>query len=1165
MRKIRIGDRYTLVRRISAGDIARGVPELWHAQDAGDFYYAKVWKRRGEDLIDMRALWNREVRSLTRLQGYPGASELFIRLHDLRVDDSYFCAILDGGRRLPLSEVLRNRNQSPWLLNLSEVGRRRLLWEGLLRIAEAITVLHNEGTLHRSLSPASIFVSPEGQGDFRLSGFEWSLRVAGPDASAAKIDRATVLMAPELEKTEGEFSTATDWFDFGLIAAELFGAPVRNTKKREALRSAVDSMQALREGERDLIIRLLAESSEQRLSGSDEILREIRNLLRDLAVVTAGLGRGLVLAVRLGPDINLSRAIELASERNAPAHQPILQRRWIENDLRGDPRITARTLPQPHFVIRGEKLEYRVRPWHVESLETWDVGYCESVESIPRTAAEDQHFSLGQRRLEITSYPDVRRALRTIRDRSAPWDKTFSFSRTRHQLDPHLRDIHDFFRITQQLDTVLTVARICPVDILYVERNQNDTLITVTPREEAERNTLTQHLHLPRPSEQLRDWFNLGAEAISADDEDDPAHDTYQLLNRRTVDSEGPTAEWRFVGASPDTAGPRYKFRCIGSIPVREGLAYLARNHGGTIAQIKRRHKAIEEMRTHENLLRLLNDPYSASRASSNVIPPSRAAIQLDDSKMKALVRLWQTQPSFATQGPPGTGKTTLIKAFADRLLSADPTAQILVTAHSHHTVDDVRRKLSDLFSGLPPSKCPILLRLGARDASVHDIGPVTESILRRLQSSELAKRSPAFLQERLSAVLPSDDGHDEVSDVDLRTMQMLVQDAANVTFATLNSFDLAELSERGRRFDWSIIEEAGKAHGFDMAIALEESHQLLLIGDHFQLPPYNSRVFKDLLGDPLRVKKAIQAGVKFAASLVDPAIVDEEEGREPFNDRCDRWRRMVDLFANFFRNSIGDSLLQDGPAVTLTDQHRMHPHIAELVGNVFYPREAGGTIINSPRETHDRFAASPPFYISAESWLPDHRIVWCDVPWTQRKEFAEGEVDGLFESPAETRAVVATLAEIYPREGHSCEIQILSPYNDQLLAIREAVMNARQAGFLEHMFEDPFDLRAQKRMGATVDEFQGSEADVVIVSLVRNNALIPWKSVGFLKEANRMNVLLSRARQKLIVVGSWDFFASRCDEFTSPDEEYAYIGRMMEHFGRAERAGYLARVKTPQ
>jgi len=70
---------------------------------------------------------------------------------------------------------------------------------------------------------------------------------------------------------------------------------------------------------------------------------------------------------------------------------------------------------------------------------------------------------------------------------------------------------------------------------------------------------------------------------------------------------------------------------------------------------------------------------------------------------------------------------------------------------------------------------------------------------------------------------------------------------------------------------------------------------------------------------------------------------------------------------------------------------------------------------------------------------------------------------------------------------------------------------------------------------------------------------LVPWKSIGFLKEPNRMNVLLSRARHKLIIIGSWDFFSSRCGPETSLDEPYAYMKRMMEVMQEANRAGTLA------
>ena len=73
-----------------------------------------------------------------RLQGYPGASELFVRLQQLGIDDKHYFAVLDGGRRQLLSTTLQNRSRYNWLQNLGEVSRRRSLWEGLLRIAEGV-------------------------------------------------------------------------------------------------------------------------------------------------------------------------------------------------------------------------------------------------------------------------------------------------------------------------------------------------------------------------------------------------------------------------------------------------------------------------------------------------------------------------------------------------------------------------------------------------------------------------------------------------------------------------------------------------------------------------------------------------------------------------------------------------------------------------------------------------------------------------------------------------------------------------------------------------------------------------------------------------------------------------------------------------------------------
>jgi len=58
-----------------------------------------------------------------------------------------------------------------------------------------------------------------------------------------------------------------------------------------------------------------------------------------------------------------------------------------------------------------------------------------------------------------------------------------------------------------------------------------------------------------------------------------------------------------------------------------------------------------------------------------------------------------------------------------------------------------------------------------------------------------------------------------------------------------------------------------------------------------------------------------------------------------------------------------------------------------------------------------------------------------------------------------------------------------------------------------------------------TVDAFEGEEADVVILSLVRSNEA---ERIGFLKKAQRLNVAISRAKQLLVVVGDIETMTGR-------------------------------------
>lgn len=1155
-----VAGKIRLNRRLSKGDARLGLPELWLADDLADIYYVKRWPRLDQN-DDLRALWNREVRGLMRLQSYPGASELFVRQRQIGLDDKHFFVVLEGGHRQPLSTLLTQRSKYNWLTNLREVARRRQLWDGLSTIAEGLVLLHRDGTLHRALSAHSVFVGPDGN-DFRLSGFEWSLRVAGIEGAAVKIAEPGAVLPRELEGAAAEYSTASDWFAFGVLVAQLMGLPLAGHRKRATFRSAVEGLDHLNLAEREFILSLIAEDQEDRLVDDAGVLRALADVRRGLNVATLGANRALVLALRVGESSQLGEQVETVSNGKAKRDAPLAQRRWVEEDLRDDFRIIARGGAQPHYVLQGRRLEYRVRSWSTGNGSTWEIGFCDST-SPPRIWEDDQTYSRGPRSLEVRTFADVRKSQHTIRTRSAAWDRLFPFARSRSALPSQLQTVYDFFRVTQQLDVALAAATICPVQITALARNSIGTEVEVTPLEEGDRTDLAQLLRVGPPAEQVRDWFALGTDPVDGDDEEEPDRNRYSLLTRRIIARDStPDVSWTIDGAEQTSKGPRYRFRCRAAPPLTMGgRMYLARNFGGTVAQIRRRHRAIENLRSFEQLLRLVENPARVSRKTGDTLPAGRIGIKLDSSKSEVLARLWDMQPSFAIQGPPGTGKTTLIKAFADRLLASDPSAQVLVTAHSHHTVDDVLSKLNEMFADLDPGVRPILVRLGADKQGRHDPAAVTSVLLNQLAKSELAAGSEPHLKERLRNTL-SEASKPASNDRELRTMQLLVQDAANVTFSTSNSPELARIADRGRRFDWSIIEEAGKAHGFDMALALQESHRLIMIGDHAQLPPYNVKTYSRLLDDPLRVREAIRKGGPFAPNLIDVSIVDDEEEREDLAERCSTWRSMVEFFRVVFDRSEEAG---GGPAAMLTDQHRMHPHIADLIGRTFYQTPDGVSRLVSPPETHAQFAAAPPFLIRSGSWMPDQRIVWCDLDWVQKTEFALGETTGLFQAQAEVDALIKVLGEIEPKTGAPCELQILSPYNGQLDAIRARLREERNTGRLGHMFSDPFNLHQRKRMGATVDEFQGSEADVVIVSLVRNNGLPARKSLGFLTESNRLNVLLSRARHKLVIIGSWDFFASRCGPMTDRDEEHAYIGDMMRSMQQSQDAGQLARIRAPQ
>ncbi len=181
-----------------------------------------------------------------------------------------------------------------------------------------------------------------------------------------------------------------------------------------------------------------------------------------------------------------------------------------------------------------------------------------------------------------------------------------------------------------------------------------------------------------------------------------------------------------------------------------------------------------------------------------------------------------------------------------------------------------------------------------------------------------------------------------------------------------------------------------------------------------------------------------------------------------------------------------------------LDTQYRMHEAIAKFPSDWFY----NGQLKSAPSVGFRNILAY------------EAPMVWLDTSNLEYNEQATADLSGRYNSE-EAKFIVKAL-EDYTEEVGIKRIQderidfgLISPYKNQVQRLRQLVKQS--AG-----------LKPIKKTITinTIDGFQGQERDVVLISLVRSNE---EGNIGFLRELRRMNVAITRAKMKLIIVGAAD------------------------------------------
>ncbi|TPM02122.1 AAA domain-containing protein [Mesorhizobium sp. B2-3-10] len=710
--------RYRLERQVIKGNRSGLLPSLWEASDESMYLYARTWTKKGESR-DLRALWNHEIRSLLRLSSYPRASEYFVRLRDLGSDSRRYYVILDAGERVLLSSLLQERGRNRWLQEIASPSVRRRVWDGMTRVATALSILHAEGSIHRSLGPESIFTDSKGECDFRLSGFEWSLQISASPPVAGKAERsdAARLRAPELFGNDGRYSFATDWFDFGLLACEIFGLSVagRTNKHLLKLREAIAEHSHLSLSERALLHDLLEADPDQRMAQSAAVLQGLAAASASVHNRNLAKGKPLYIGFNLGVGSRVSEAIYERTKQGVPIQPSDIpaQIGFLTRDLSSAPRITARSQPAPHYIVSGKLLDYHVTQWTGRQTEkTWDAGYCARIAN-PRTDPTDKSATLEDRVIAVRTMRQIGDNLKRIRSEGIAWDSACPFDKIVEPLDERQQSVFEFFHLSNQLDALLAAAQLWPVQVVSVQRSGDRIDLNVTPVSDPDRNALAQNLDLSPTDQQMKD-FLTGDPTIRLSEDAEFSFSDVGFLSRK--EEQTSAGRWRYRSCVQHPKGVKYLFsqEDIGlQLPSVGAKLYLTpRDLGGTVAQLYRRNQAIDALRSHAGLLDTISDPARTRRDTESGPDPKIAAAGLDDSKSDALAAILGTQPLYALQGPPGTGKTRLIASLASGLLAHDPAAQILITAHSHEAVRNARRALPRWLRDISElAERPIIIR----------------------------------------------------------------------------------------------------------------------------------------------------------------------------------------------------------------------------------------------------------------------------------------------------------------------------------------------------------------------------------------------------------------------------------------------------------------------
>lgn len=433
----------------------------------------------------------------------------------------------------------------------------------------------------------------------------------------------------------------------------------------------------------------------------------------------------------------------------------------------------------------------------------------------------------------------------------------------------------------------------------------------------------------------------------------------------------------------------------------------------------------------------------------------------LNDSQLTALRHVVTARDVAIIHGPPGTGKTTtLVQAILETIRRE---RRVLVCAPSNTAVDLLTEKLAERGVNVirlgNPSRVSDLLLDHTLDARL--MAHPSYSKMRAMRQTADQYRETA--NQRTRRV-----GYEEQQE------RQLMKEEARMLFQAADELERV------------------------MTEDVIESVQIVTC----TLVGASNRNIRHLSFDTVFIDEAAQAlepGCWIPITKGQRIILTGDHHQLPPTVKSEQAAR------EGLRETMFEKCIKRQPATArmLTVQYRMHEQIMGFSSEKFYQ----GRLVAHHSVRHAGLDAYDP------SFAPDLPVEFLDTAGCDFLEvtLSEGRSTA---NPEEANLLLVRLTQLlapyHPTEhAHKpLTIGVIAPYRAQINYLMDAIEDNEALNDL---------LMRRVLSVGTVDSFQGQERDIIAISLTRSN---PYGEIGFLSDIRRMNVGMTRARRKLLLVG---------------------------------------------